>query len=309
MLTSQIILAVYYTLADIVLLAQCFYYRGFTLSDAVPAKEPENDEENGVSDERAPLLSNGTNGTSHSPNQRNGGMSPGQHANGGPSPSHTPARISDMERRGSGSSFRERLLSLDGTHFSPVTPLHGEVADDPLEDSTTESGATGSSRIRKFFLNLAALLVVCAAGVLGWWLSGGEKGNEEDENPGSELHFSVWGQIFGYICALLYLGSRIPQLLLNYRRKSTEGISMLFFLFACIGNLTYVLSIVAYAPPCWRTKGGCDAGQSGREYGTYIAVNLSWLIGSFGTLLLDLAVFVQFFIYQKVDDETDDESS
>ena len=40
-------------------------------------------------------------------------------------------------------------------------------------------------------------------------------------------------------------------------------------------------------------------------YGRYVAVNLSWIIGSFGTLLLDAGVFVQYFMYQKDDDEDD----
>ncbi|KAL2156985.1 hypothetical protein VTH06DRAFT_8831 [Thermothelomyces fergusii] len=50
-LPTMLILAVYYTVADVVLLLQCFYYRGFTLTDhhdvavvvggAPPAPEPE----------------------------------------------------------------------------------------------------------------------------------------------------------------------------------------------------------------------------------------------------------------------------
>ncbi|CRK25504.1 hypothetical protein BN1723_013587 [Verticillium longisporum] len=93
-----------------------------------------------------------------------------------------------------------------------------------------------------------------------------------------------------------------PFILLNYRRKSTEGVSMLFFLFACLGNLTYVLSIFAYDPHCGRH--GC---APGRGYARYILVNLSWLAGSMGTLLLDMGIFVQFFLYRKDEDEDDDE--
>ncbi|EHK97968.1 putative protein RTC2 [Glarea lozoyensis 74030] len=82
--------------------------------------------------------------------------------------------------------------------------------------------------------------MVISAGVFGWWLS---ERSQSPHKPRKHPHdtgvsFNLWGQIFGYFCALLYLGSRIPQLLLNYRRKSTSGVSMLFFLFACIGNLT-----------------------------------------------------------------------
>jgi uncharacterized protein with PQ loop repeat len=128
------------------------------------------------------------------------------------------------------------------------------------------------------------------------------------------------GQMFGYLCAVFYLGSRLPQLLLNFRRKSTEGVSLLFFLFACIGNMTYVLSILAYSPVCRHPSEAvavslvphqshvrCRPGEAAAIYGRYILVNLSWLTGSAGTLLLDMAIFVQFFLYSssKVEEEED----
>lgn len=47
-LPTMIILAVYYTVADIVLLIQCFYYRGFTLSDA--PQLPKDDDEHAILD-------------------------------------------------------------------------------------------------------------------------------------------------------------------------------------------------------------------------------------------------------------------
>jgi uncharacterized protein with PQ loop repeat len=141
---------------------------------------------------------------------------------------------------------------------------------------------------------------------VGWLL--GNRGppiEQEPSQPEPRIAFSPLGQLFGYICAALYLGSRIPQLLLNYRRKSTEGISMLFFVFACIGNLTYVLSIIAYGPVCERPD-HCRDGEAARQYKRYIAVNLSWILGSLGTLLLDLGVFVQYFLYQGDQSEDSD---
>ncbi|OCK82117.1 PQ-loop-domain-containing protein [Lepidopterella palustris CBS 459.81] len=294
-LPTMIILAVYYTFADLVLLAQCFYYKGFTLKDEI--KKPDNEEApRARPDELSPLLSTQADGNGHSNGTHNG------HS--------TPPRISDIDRRHSHSSFRERLLSVDGTHLSPVMPLHPEPSATELPQS---SPAPSQTTLQAVLFNLGAIALVCAAGVFGWWLSA--RSNHRDHNRHHDdapdldhedtLHFSLWGQIFGYICALLYLGSRIPQLLLNYRRKSTEGISMLFFLFACIGNLTYVLSIFAYLPTC-RMPRRCGPGESGRLYARYIAVNLSWLLGSFGTLLLDGFVFVQYFLYRK-DEEGEDE--
>lgn len=139
--------------------------------------------------------------------------------------------------------------------------------------------------------------MVCAAGVLGWFL--GQKASGEKHGPSNgdqeEIHFSLWGQIFGYLCTVAYIASRLPQLVLNWRRKTTEGLSMLFFLFACLGNITYVLSIFAYEPKCAGDE--CEPGEAGHIYGRYILVNLSWLAGSLVTLLLDLCVFAQYFMY------------
>lgn len=150
--------------------------------------------------------------------------------------------------------------------------------------------------------NATAILVVVAAGVAGYFLSPASRDPHPVPEESSTLDFSLWGQIFGYLCAVLYLGSRVPQLLLNYRRKSTEGLNALFFLFACIGNLTYVLSIFAFEPVCHESRNGkhhrCAKGEAAAIYGRYILVNLSWLLGSLGTLFLDMAVFVQFFMYR-----------
>lgn len=146
--------------------------------------------------------------------------------------------------------------------------------------------------------NTVIVLMVCAAGVLGWFL--GQKATSEKKHAGhtdeDPLEFSVWGQFFGYLCAVAYIASRLPQLILNWRRKTTDGLSMLFFLFACLGNITYVLSIVAYEPKCHGHT--CENGEGRKIYGKYILVNLSWLAGSFLTLLLDLGVFAQYFTYR-----------
>ena len=302
-LPTMTILAVYYTLADIVLLGQCFYYRGFTLSDA-PAHTitPTMDEEAVEGDpptEQSSLL----------PHKR---------------PSNTPARptISDAagpSAHGSFSSLRSHLSSshLDATHLSPATPFTPPKTS-PL---AAESMKKPKSTLYTLSFDIGALILVCAAGVLGWWLSFRSSRaqypdhydnhhHDRHRSPLStndtleSLHFDLWGQIFGYFCAVLYLGSRIPQILLNYRRKSTEGVSMLFFLFACVGNLTYVMSIFAYEPGCARfenyddVRSGCESGEWARGYGQYILLNASWLIGSAGTLLLDLMIFGQFWIYR-----------
>ena len=302
-LPTMTILAVYYTLADIVLLGQCFYYKRFTFSDApIDKSAPAGDEE--VVEEELP-----TEQSSLLPHKR---------------PSYTSDRpsissVNHSSTHGSSSSRHSRQSNdhLDATHLSPATPFTPR----PTSTPPTETTARPKSALYTFFFNVGALLIVCVAGVLGWWLSSRSSRaqypdhshhsrHDRHRSPPSSnatsepLHLDLWGQIFGYLCAALYLGSRIPQLLLNYRRKSTEGISILFFLFACVGNLTYVMSIFAYEPECARfesmdgLRGGCERGEWSRGYGQYIVLNASWLIGSAGTLMLDLIIFGQFWIYR-----------
>ena len=59
----------------------------------------------------------------------------------------------------------------------------------------------------------------------------------------------------------------------QYKRQSTEGLSLLMFLLAIFGNLTYGLAIIV------------------RDLeGVYIIRHIPWLIGSLGVILLDASV-------------------
>jgi hypothetical protein len=288
----QIILAIYYTLADIVLLLQCFYYRGFTLHDPKPESKADH-VENGNASERTPLVGHGN---ARDELQRALGTSD---ANG------------SADRTRSESTYREHLNNLNGTMLSPATPMHPQV--DDSSESASAKPAKERTMLQAFLFNSTAILLVIIAGIAGYYLSPStpeskshyEDGRTDADDQASTLHFSLWGQIFGYICAVLYLGSRVPQILLNRRRQSTEGLNALFFLFACLGNLTFVLSIFAFEPICskhshghWHERSHCKPGEAASIYGRYILVNLSWLIGSAGTLVLDFAVFAQFFMYR-----------
>lgn len=276
----MIILAIYYTIADIVLLGQCFYYRGFTWKDEVVPPPPKKKNNNNSGRQQGNGSGNG-NGIGHN--------------NNGNAPDERTSLLGHDQRERRGSDWSERLI-----HVNPIVPINEPSATPPPPASTLQTLAW----------NTVAVIMVIGAGVAGWALSRGY-GSQEEEQPhdGSgddAIHFDLWGQIFGYLCAVLYLGSRLPQLLLNWRRKSTEGLSMLFFLFACLGNLTYALSIFAFDPKCYGEESGCEPGEAGRVYGRYILVNLSWLAGSVGTLLLDMGVFVQFFLYNKTRDSDEE---
>ncbi|ODV85825.1 hypothetical protein CANARDRAFT_27909 [[Candida] arabinofermentans NRRL YB-2248] len=241
-LPTMIVLAIYYTLADLVLLWQCLVYGHgnsktnidpIHLSPANPLNEHETILEAVVSHESF-------------------------------QPNHGVEDDIDDTTNDEMNSFRD----IDGVNMSsPVSEKNREV-----------------------YYNTLMVLLVVLAGFGGWYF--GDSSDDGAEPPkDSDLVINTFGQVFGWFCAALYLGSRIPQILLNYERKSCEGISFMFFLFACLGNITYVVSILCVS--------------TGPRY---LLVNSSWLAGSLGTLALDFLIFLQFFIY-KVEESDGEESS
>lgn len=195
----------------------------------------------------------------------------------------------------------------DPIHLLPANPLHEDMLETALmsdyrtfsdgendSEATPASDPTNKAAISKFKAALIQTLLVASvifSGLVGWYFSYVRNGNKhhEPENGTPELVYDPLAQVFGWLCAILYLGSRVPQILLNFERKSCEGISFMFFLFACLGNLTYVISILSIDTSWY-----------------YIWVNSSWLAGSLGTLFMDFTIFVQFFLYSENQSQNDD---
>lgn len=99
----------------------------------------------------------------------------------------------------------------------------------------------------------------------------------------------LYGTLLGWFSAVAYASSRTPQIVKNFRRKKTEGLSIQFFVCAVLGNGTYAASIFL-ADPHW----------------PYIWSQFPWLVGSAGLLFFDFTVLGQFLVYgsdKKVSDE------
>ncbi|XP_075948815.1 lysosomal amino acid transporter 1 homolog [Anarhichas minor] len=103
----------------------------------------------------------------------------------------------------------------------------------------------------------------------------------------------IIGFSIGSVSSVLYLFSRLPQMYTNFKRKSTEGVSFFLFALVILGNSTYGLSVLLKNP---------DEGQGEKSYMIH---HLPWLIGSLGTLSLDLIICIQFLIYRKAKLEVD----
>lgn len=107
----------------------------------------------------------------------------------------------------------------------------------------------------------------------------------------------VIGQITSWICTALYLGSRIPQIYKNQRRRSTSGLSPALFVAAFCGNLFYSSSLLTN-PSAWSSLPSHGhhgwAGPEGSDQATWVRLAAPFFFGAFGVLALDAIIGVQF---------------
>ncbi|VVT48551.1 uncharacterized protein SAPINGB_P001834 [Magnusiomyces paraingens] len=144
--------------------------------------------------------------------------------------------------------------------------------------SIIDAPSTSSNVFQQYLL---PILFVIAAGVVGYLFSDQEtEGQNPGNDDGSDSPKAVGPEILGYLSAVLYLGARIPQIIQNYQKKSVYGLSLLFFLFSIMGNISYAGGILFY----------CNDWE-------YVKVYLPWLLGSLGTVSEDIIIIIQFFVY------------
>ncbi|XP_073311084.1 vacuolar histidine transporter YPQ3-like isoform X2 [Primulina huaijiensis] len=94
------------------------------------------------------------------------------------------------------------------------------------------------------------------------------------QEGGSE---TVLGQSLGWMMAAIYMGGRLPQIWLNIKRGSVEGLNPFMFVFALAANATYVARSTA-----WHK----------------IKANLPWLLDAIVCVLLDLFIILQYVYYR-----------
>ncbi|XP_075047266.1 lysosomal amino acid transporter 1 homolog [Mixophyes fleayi] len=107
--------------------------------------------------------------------------------------------------------------------------------------------------------------------------------DDSDSEPFSTQE--IIGIAVGSVSSLFYLVSRLPQIITNFRRRSTKGLALSLFSMVIMGNLTYGLSVLLKNP---------DKGQSEADY---ILHHVPWLVGSLGVMSMDLIIIFQFFVF------------
>ncbi|XP_017415843.1 uncharacterized protein LOC108326792 isoform X1 [Vigna angularis] len=89
------------------------------------------------------------------------------------------------------------------------------------------------------------------------------------------------GTFLGWAMTFVYLSGRLPQICLNIRRGHVEGLNPLMFMFAVLGNSTYVASILVISLDWSKIK-----------------PNLPWLVDAGGCVLLDFLILMQFIYFR-----------
>ncbi|KAF7828809.1 putative vacuolar amino acid transporter YPQ2 [Senna tora] len=95
-----------------------------------------------------------------------------------------------------------------------------------------------------------------------------------------EAH-SAFGQWLGWLMAAIYMGGRLPQIWLNIKRGSVEGLNPFMFIFALIANVTYVASILVRTTEWDKIK-----------------ANMAWLLDAVVCVALDLFIILQYIYYR-----------
>ncbi|KAF9409955.1 hypothetical protein BGZ76_005585, partial [Entomortierella beljakovae] len=265
------LLAWYYILTDFLLIGQVYYYR--TLAKSADKHNHDNTTRHIANDEESALLGNNNNTqqkTYNGVSAQNTSLSSTNNTDSNvssPAPSfyNSGRRMSTASERIREILKRRRirqvlmvLLPVSMILFFVYT-LSGMYPGSPKYPPPGRGGDESAGSIES------------------WSKGNGNKGKDEDNNPSEE-----WiGVALGWGSAILYLGSRLPQIYKNWKVQSCEGLSILMFVFSVLGNIFYVASIFF--------------NSMDRDY---LIRNMPWWIGSGGTLIFDFVIFGQFYIYR-----------
>ncbi|KAI9727090.1 MAG: hypothetical protein M1828_007291 [Chrysothrix sp. TS-e1954] len=248
---TVIALAIYFCFADVALILQCLYYKL--------------------------LVNRGTKDGNKEAARRSSSSTAGTRESGEEEP-----LLSRRESHHSVSS-----IGLPGSH-QRTKSASGSLP------GITEEPSRSRSILKGVLKNTSSILLICLIGTAGWaiaWKAGAWTPAPLPQDPASGIDDTASGtplgaEILGYASAVAYLGARIPQIFKNWRSRSCEGLSLLFFLLSLLGNLTYGAGILFHS-----------------LQPHYLLVNLPWLIGSLGTMVEDCTIFVQFHLYGERDAE------
>ena len=177
-------------------------------------------------------------------------------------------------------SVRTPLL-IEGQQTTPIKTLDDELAPYSASSSPSKWYTLNNTDDKTKKTVLMALFLFGTRLPVSSLVSSSSASQQEDWLTLVADNTLIIGRFFAWICTALYLLSRIPQIVKNYRRRSIDGLSPALFAFAASGNLTYTSSILLNP-------------NNTRES---LLEAVPYLIGSAGTLTFDFTIFCQFLYY------------
>ncbi|KAL4808502.1 PQ loop repeat-domain-containing protein [Aspergillus unguis] len=201
-------IAVYFCIADGVLIGQCVYYH---IRNSRATVAHVRNASSATPEPTTPLL--------------------------GRRPSDTLPEGGNRRRRGSRPSYSAVSNAQDQEQ--------GQGPDDTLA-KLLEENQVGRAALLKNLSSVLAICVIGMAGwTIAWQTGVWKPAPLEGGNGGVDM--APGAQVLGYISAICYLGARLPQIYKNYCDKSCEGLSLLFFILSLMGNLSYGAGILCHS--------------------------------------------------------------
>ncbi|KAJ2802294.1 hypothetical protein H4R20_003334 [Coemansia guatemalensis] len=270
LLLPAILIALYFVITDIVLLAQMFCYRKSDDDIFGIGQLPEGAE-------RPPLL-----------------VRRGRRACKFSGPENAKRRLEEYRE-----AEREMLLErgMEEHQISGATTTYGAILLSPSSSDSAVGTGGARSRVAQALLSVREMgtaktgrAVGMSAAVLAVLLGLGV-GTRLALEYYPQRVTDVVSQIFGYISAALFFCAYVPQIAWNFTAQSTEGLSAVMFIFTVLGNVTYCMSILAISTEK-----------------DYLIAYAPWLAGAAGTLGFEMLVLWQCYFYSG-SDESDDSSA
>ncbi|KAJ2568733.1 hypothetical protein IW140_003616 [Coemansia sp. RSA 1813] len=101
---------------------------------------------------------------------------------------------------------------------------------------------------------------------------------------GNSFGLETFGLLMGWGSSINYHLSRLPQLWLNHKRKSVDGLSLAMFAIIFAANASYAASLLSMIP------------VSGPKF---FYKSASYIYGPVGSIVIDVFVLIQFFSLRK----------
>lgn len=88
------------------------------------------------------------------------------------------------------------------------------------------------------------------------------------------------GSLFGWVGSCVYIGSRIPQIVTNFKNKKVIDLSPIYICFTILGNVTYCLSVFIKSTES-----------------NYLWKQTPFIVGAIGPLTCDFLIVLQMCIF------------